>query len=177
MQIIRQLIEIILRKRQPQDLAYDLNAAVIGAVGITGLGYLVYSKMPGISQPLFYNAAMVVFQAIGIYALLAMNNKANRFVQTITAIFGVSLILQVLTIASGQIPILAMFGLILTVWNFILIVFILRSALECSTLKATLLTFAYHFFMGILMVMVFPKFPLELQAVLETMSSAAVAPK
>jgi hypothetical protein len=66
---------------------------------------------------------------------------------------------------------LAPLGLFFTIWNFLLVVFILRAALECSTLKAGLLTIAYHLFMGIMVAMIFPKFPLELQAMLEALST------
>lgn len=172
MQIIRQLIEIILRKRQPEDLSYNLNAAIVSILSVVALGYAVYSKMPQITQPLAYNIAMVALQVLGIYGLLAMNQKSMRFVQTATAIFGTSVILQILTIGSGLIPALAPLGLAMTVWNFALIVFIVRSALECKTFKAIALTIGYHLLMGILMVMIFPKFPLELQSILEAASTA-----
>jgi hypothetical protein len=67
MQIIRQLLEIIIRKRQPQDLSHNLNAAIISGIGITAMGTMVYSQMPTSSQPLIYNIAMAWFQAIAIY--------------------------------------------------------------------------------------------------------------
>lgn len=172
MQIIRQLIEIILRKRQPEDLNHNLNAAIISTISVVALGYAVYSKMPQISQPLAYNITMVALQGLSIYGLLAINQKSIRFVQTVTAIFGTSVILQVLTIGSGLVPVLAPMGLAMTLWNFILIVFILRAALECTTFKAASLTIAYHLLMGVLMVIIFPKFPLELQAILEAASNA-----
>lgn len=177
MQILRQLIEIILRKRQPQDLAYDLNAAVISAVGIIVLGFFVYSEIPQISKPFTYNAAITLLQGLGIYGLLAINNKANRFVQSITAFFGVSLILQIVTIAIAQIPILAVLSLVLTIWNLIIIVLILRSSFECSTLKSICLFIAYNIFVGMMMIIIFPEFLVEFQAALESMSAATIKPK
>lgn len=176
MQIIRQLLEIILRKRQPQDLSHSLNAAIICCIGIAAMGTAVYSQIPTITQPFIYNVAMVIFQAVGIYALLGISNKTSRYIQTITAIFGVSLILQILTIAVGQISFLAPLSLFFTIWNFVLVVFILRAALESSTGKAVLLTMAYHLFMGVMMAIIFPKFPLELQAILESLNTTATTP-
>lgn len=175
MKIIRQLFEIILRKRQPQDLDYDLNAAVISLICSIGIGYLVYSSLPQISQPFIYNVGMTCLQALGIYGFLSINKKATRFIQTITAIFGTTVILQILTIGIGKIEILAIFGFAITMWNLILAIFIIRSALECSTVKAVFITLGYHLFMGIMMATLFPKFPVELQSIIEAANNAALS--
>lgn len=172
MQIIRQLVEIIIRKRQPQDLDFNSNAAAISLACSIGLGYMLYSKIPQISQPLIYNIAMVLLQALAIYGFLAINKKANRFTQTITAIFGVTVILQIVTVGLGQAGILATFSLLVTLWNLALVISIMRSALECSIIKAVIVTLGYHLFMGIFMAMLFPKFPVELQSILEAANTA-----
>lgn len=175
MQIIRQLIEIILRKREPQDIVFDIPATIISAMVMTLLGVMVYSQIPQISKPFLYNIAMVAFKCLGIYGLLAINQKANRFVQTILAIFGVSVILQILILTVSLVPFLAPLGLIFMGWNFVIIVLILRAALECSIFKALILTIGYHIFMVVLMSVVFPSFSLEMQAFLESLSAEAQA--
>lgn len=173
MKIIKQLFEIIFRKRQPQDLDYDLNAAVISLLCSIGVGYLVYSALPQISQPLIYNIGMTGLQALGIYGFLAINKKATRFIQTVTAIFGTTVILQILTVGIGKVEVLAIFSFVITMWNLILAIIIIRSALECSTIKAVFVTLAYHLFMGIMMAMLFPQFPIELQSIIEAANTAA----
>lgn len=173
MQIIRQLFEIIIRKRQPQDLDYNSAAALISLISSIAIGYMVYSVIPQISKPLMYNIAMVLLQTVAIYGFLAINQKATRFIQTITAIFGVTVILQIITVGLGQLGVLASFAFLVTLWNLILVVFIMRTALECSTIKAVFVTLGYHLFMGIVMSLIFPNFPGELQAMLEAAQNSA----
>lgn len=163
MLIVQQLFEIIVRKRQPQDIAYSINAAVI-TIGLTiALGTAVYSRVPQFSMPLAYNLTLSIVQALSVYGLLAIANKSNRYIQTITALFGVSVILQILTIGVGMTGILSGFGLLFTIWNMVLIIFIIRAALECSTLQAIIQTIAYHFIMLFVLILLFPSFPQEAQ--------------
>ncbi len=173
MHIIQQLLEIILRKRQPQDIAYNLNAAIATVVLTVLLGTLVYSRFPQFSMPLAYNLTLAGVQALAVYGLLAMAKKANRFVQTITALFGVSVILQILTIGAGMTTILSPLGLVFTVWNMVLIIFIIRAALECSTLQAIVQVIAYHFLMIFMLLLLFPKFQDEVKALSELAQTQA----
>jgi hypothetical protein len=172
MKIIRQLLEIVLRKRQPQDLDYDLNAAVTSVICSIGIVYLIYSSIPYFSKPLAYSSGLVLLKAICIYAFLAINGKSKRFVQTISAIFGATVILYALALVMSQISILGMLALLLLLWNFILGVLIIKAALECSAFKAALIMIACQLIVSAVMPILFPTFHMEIQLMLDEINAA-----
>lgn len=175
MQIIRQLLEIILRKRQPQDLDYDLNAAVISVICSIGIVYLIYSSLPHFTKPLAYSSGLVLLKVICIYAFLALSGKSKRFVQTISAIFGVTVILYGLALVVSQISVLGLLALPLLLWNLILGVMILKTALDCSAFKAVLIVIACQIIISMVMPIIFPTFHTEAQLVLEEINQAVGA--
>ena len=171
MHIIQQLFEIIVRKRQPQDLAYSLNAAIVTVSLTVALGTAAFASVPNFSMPFAYNITLSLAQALMIYAILALSNKSNRYVQTITALFGVSLILQLLKIVAVMVGFLSGLSLVFTIWNLVLIVLIFRAALDCSTPQAIVKTIAYHFLAAMTLYLLFPNFSNELLEVLNAVQA------
>ena len=162
MQIFKQLIEIALRKREPQDLTYSLEVAILLTASMAILRYISFNAMESLSNPIAYSVASVVGECALIYILLRRQNKANRFVQTLTALFGIALIATAVSVLMAMTVILQLALPVLLIWSIYLAVIILRSALECSTLKALLLTIAYKTFGYLMVILLFPKFEAEM---------------
>ncbi len=156
MKILTQLFEIIILKRRPQDILYDSSAAVIALVATIATSYFSIVLAGTFSQPLGFVVVQVVTQAVIFYLLLSITQKKVRFIQTITALFGVSAILQFIALIIMQLPGLGVMGLILTAWNFYIMILILREAIDCTTLQSIIITIIYHFIIGLVLLMLFP---------------------
>ncbi len=172
MQIIKQLYEITLRKRQPADLNYSLETAIILTITIIFLRYYSFSKMESLSSPALYSMLSIVGELALIFALLKSQQKDNRFVQTVTALFGVTLLMSTAILIAAMIPFVQLTILFLMVWSLYLMIVILRSALECSTPVAILLTIAYNAAGYLLVVILMPKFQTEMLLEIEKISAA-----
>lgn len=167
MNIALQLFEILIRRRQPQDLGYDVNAAALSFIAIIAMGYFITSMQVVYTQPLSYSIAQSLTQALVIYLVLRIANKENRFVQTITAIFGVSVILQMASLIILQVPGLAAATLFLTLWNFYLALLILKSALECSLAQSVFITIGYQVVVIFVLTLLFPELTKEFMSIVE----------
>lgn len=172
MQIIKQLYQISVRKREPQDLDYSLETAIALTMGIVFLRYASLSTMSSLSNPLAYSLASTVGESAAIYAILLSQGKASRFVQTLTALFGVTMIASAASILMTLTVILQLALPVLFIWSFYIMVLILRSALECSTAASLLLTIAYKIAGGFLLIILFPKFQTEILSEWETIKTA-----
>ncbi|MDB4511998.1 hypothetical protein N9060_00905 [Arenicella sp.] len=172
MKILIQLFEIIILRRRPQDILYDSSAAVITFMAAIATSYFSVVLAGSFAQPLAFVVAQVVTQAVIFYCLLAIARKQGRFVQTITALFGVSAILQFVALIILQLPGLSILGLIVTAWNFYLMIIILREAIDCSTLQSILITVLYHFIIGFVLLMLFPDIFERMQSMMLEAQSA-----
>ena len=171
MTILFQLLEIITLRRQPQDLQYDETAAAFYVVLTIGLGYLTNVIAEQYSAPLAYSLTQNGALALALFGVLAINGKRIRFVQTCTAMFGVSALLGLLTLAIVYIPGLAIFTLLVSGWGLYLMVLIMREALECSTMRALLIVIGIQILSVMVLLLVFPNFLNELQSLLEVAKS------
>jgi len=172
MQIIKQLYEIALRKREPADLDYSLEAAIIFSVAIVYLRYVAFARMESLSSPALYSALSIAGELAVIFALLKSKQKDNRFVQTITALFGITILLSVASLLISVIPIIQLALPFLLIWSLYLMIIILRSALECSTGAAILFTIAYNVMGYLLVVILMPDFQAEMLIEVEKISAA-----
>lgn len=185
MQIIKQLVEISLRKREPQDLDYNLHAAILLTFSVVLLRYIVFRSSNSFSNPFAYGLVSVIGESLVIYALLRSQDKASRFVQTITALFGITMILALvfgITVIATQTPAIMMIALILLIalpvlmiWSFYLMVLILRAALDCSFIASLMLTIGYSSIGALLVSLLFPEYQAEMQAMLESIRVAMEA--
>lgn len=173
MKILIQLFEIIILKRRPQDISYDTSAAVIAFFATIATSYFSVIVAGSFSQPLAFVVAQVVTQAIIFYLLLSVTKKQVRYVQTVTALFGVSAILQFIALFILKVPGLGILGLFLTAWNFYLMIVILKEAIECTTLQSILITIFYHFIIGVVLLMLFPDIFEKMQAIMLEAQKAA----
>ncbi|MBT8113742.1 MAG: hypothetical protein KJP04_00060 [Arenicella sp.] len=175
MTILIQLLEIITLRRRPQDLQYDEIAAAFYVVLTIGLGYLTNVIAEQYSAPLAYSLTQNGALALGLFGVLALNGKRVRFVQTCTAVFGVSALLGILTLAIVYIPGLAILTLLISGWGLYIMVLIMREALECSTLRALFIIIGIQIFSVIVLLLLFPDFLTELQSLLVVAQSESEA--
>jgi hypothetical protein len=149
-QIIRLFAQIALLQRGPQDLPASVLLLVLTIAGYLGVNFLVGSLLPpfpGWPPQLLVDA---LFTLLWYVALLRLLGRAERTLQTTTAVFGLQALLSPLLIASDwalarlgkdapwQLPV-AWAGLLLTVWVIAASSRIVRSALEWSSPASVLL--------------------------------------
>jgi len=167
MSLVLELFQIITLKRKPQDLSYDQVAAILSFVSLITMGFFINGMMSAYSQPLGYAIVHSSTQAVVVYGLLRWNNKSLRFVQTITALFGTTVILQMLSLIALQSSLFAATSLLLSMWNIYLVIIILRTALDCTTLVSIAYTIiGYHLVSMLVLILIYPNFPAEITAFL-----------
>ena len=157
MNIIVQLLQIITLKRSPSDIRYEPNTAVLAFLAAIGVSYLQLLTSQQISTPLPFVATQNLAQAAVFWLILKTKDKENRYIQSATALFGVSAILQLVVLALMQAPTMIMFGIIITGWNFYLLALILSRAIDAGIGRSLIITFAYHIAIGFLLTPLFPE--------------------
>ena len=167
MTIIKQLFEILIRQRQPQDIDYDINAAVLSFFAVLALGYFLTSMQPVYSQPLLYSAAQTIIQTALVFLLLKIAGNDNRFVQTLTALFGVSAMLLMLILILVQVPALVAMPFFINLWSLYISILIFKAALDCRTGLAILVAIAYQIITSLLVLLLFPELLQELLSIFE----------
>ena len=175
MSIVTQLIQIILRKRAPSDLAFSITAAGVAVLGLFGLRAMAFSSIPLFSNPFAYAMVYTAANVLVVFAGLKLHNKEARFVQTITALLGVSIILQFMAVFALSSGLLAFTGVMILMWYVYLLVIILRTALDCSFGKAMLLTLAYNFVMSLILSLSFPGLESELDQLFQLINEQTQA--
>ena len=167
MTLVFELFQIITLQRTPQDLRYDQVAAAISFASLIAMSFYINAMETKYSEPLGYAIVHWCSQAAAIYGLLKWRHKTMRYVQTITALFGTTVILQVLTLLALQSSLFAVTSLFFSVWNVYLMVIILRAALDSSTLQSVVYTVGYHFVTVLILILIYPDFPAEITAIIQ----------
>jgi len=167
MKILFELLEIIILRRRPRDISYNVSAAAIAFMITIAATYISAVAINVFTQPFLFVITQGLLQTIIFYLLLVITKKKNRFIQTITALFGISAILQLLGFVILVLPALGILGLAITSWNFYLMIVILREAIDCKTLQSVIITILYHFLMGLILLMLFPDVYERMQAIVE----------
>lgn len=154
MNILNQLIQTIILKRRPSDIDYSETALALAFVAAVGSGYFfagaflqVFSEISKVvlkQPPLWLMIIQLLTQSGFFYLLLKYNNKENRFIQTMTALFGITAIMQLICFVSLQIPQLLIVTPLAIGWNIYLMVTILSQAIEISLSRALLIIVAYN---------------------------------
>ncbi|MFT6409058.1 MAG: hypothetical protein ACJAQ6_002481 [Arenicella sp.] len=175
MQIIKQLVQISLRKREPQDLDFSLQAAILLAMGIVFLRYISFLSMSSLSNPFGYSLVSIIGESLAIFALLRSQNKTGRFVQTITALFGITVLATMVSVIMSVTVILQLALPFLLLWSIYLMVLILRAALDCSLVASLMFTIGYNAIGYLLVMLLFPKFQTEMLVEWETIKAAIEA--
>lgn len=172
MHIISQLFEILTLRRKVAELEYNPSVALLAGAVLVALGAYVNSLSPGLSQPFALSLAQYSVQALLLYGLLAMQSKSGRFIQTISALYGVTVMIQLASLVTLSVPGLVVIGLTLAIWNFYISIVIVRDTLETSTLMGLLWIFALNAASVVVLMTLFPDFQSMIQAVVEQMETA-----
>jgi hypothetical protein len=147
--VARQLLDIALLRRGPQDLPYSPTLLVL-AISASALASLVARGASG--MPLLSLVLIVAYTAAFLHGVLQMRQLTARFVQTATAVFGTDALITLVALpllgaftASGTQPaagaLLAYLALV--AWNVAVLAHILRNALDTGLGKGALWAVAY----------------------------------
>ena len=150
--LIQSFINILLFRAGPQDIPASFGTLklvliacfitdLLGAVGTLGLGLAA-----------LLSAGQIGLYSALIYLLLKFNNNPERWLQTLTALFGALALINLASypfiqnlnlIRDGQLVVTPGIMLVaaLQLWFFIVMARILRDALEVTIGRALLLTF------------------------------------
>ena len=173
MNILLQLFEIISLKRRPSDISFDQTAAVIAFLAAIATTYFQLIANQTFTQaPLQFVITQALAQAVIFWLLLKSRGKDIRFVQTATALFGTAAILQFAALFIILVPALTILGIFLTAWSFYLMVLILSEAIDCNIIQSVLITIAYHFVIGLILVFLFPELFEQMRAAIEANAKA-----
>jgi len=170
MKIVNQLIEVIIRKRKPEDVEYSVIAAVVACVANILFYFFIYSVFEDFTQPLLYGVVITVSNILAICVLLKLQGKEGRAVQTITVLFGVSFIFAAVSLGALLTQVLAILAIPLFAYSVYLSVIILKSSFDSPTLIAIVILISTHFFSGTMLTIVCPNYPQEAQNMLEKMT-------
>lgn len=146
------LLKICFFKAKPQDLPAGRQWMIISTVLIVGATVLASISKESSNQIVLFALTQVALYALIIWIILKLKGMQSRWMQTITALFGTSFLLQLIaiplsgdinTIESGTIKIsnelLVIFAI--SIWNLFIVAFILKQALENSFFASLVLAF------------------------------------
>lgn len=174
MNIIRQLFEIILNRRQPEDISYNTNAASIICLIFLLSYYFQLNTISEFTNPFRYALVLVGGHIIAYALLLKTHNKENRLVQTLTSFFGTNLILYIPIIIIAPIQGLSIIGVFIQLYSVIISVRILKSSFSCPTYLAIIIYISVTLFSIILLFILCPSAPQEYIQHAETMTNADI---
>jgi len=150
MNLIKIFIDLCVFQAKPQDLPLS-HALVLITGATTIITYVIAHQASGQGKGIVaFAIAQVVVFAFTIWVVLKIKKLPERFPQTISAIFGVSSLIQLvawpvlswLSKASGtpgaELPVLMIMGL--SVWVLAVSVYVMKHALEVSLGQSLLIT-------------------------------------
>ena len=162
MNFLTLLLKICVRKAQADELPYNQNAAIVLSGIYIVFTWASFASAPTFSKPAIYAICTVGLQLGGIYLLLKFFNKSNRFVQTISALLGTSLIINVtFSIVLSTLPVHILLSFLL-VWRVYIPAVIIRSALEIPAIIGFFALCAIFIFSFLLTAVALPDFGSEL---------------
>ena len=150
MNLIKIFVDLCVFQAKPQDLpASPALAMITGAATI--ITYIIAHQASGQGKGIVgFAIAQVVIFAFTIWVVLKVKKLPERFPQTISAIFGVSSLIQLvawpilgwLSKTSGtpgaELPVLMIMGL--SVWVLTVSVYVMKHALEIGVGQSLLIT-------------------------------------
>lgn len=167
MNILNQLIEIIFWKRHPKDIDYNVKAASIAYFMTTILMYSLFDIIPEYTRPIAYSLSFTSTALIPLYLLLKLKKKESRFIQTVTALCGTSLILIYISVALSLVPLISILSLIPILYLPFIMATVIKSSLDCSFIASIAALFAFYFIANTSLQLFFPQFTSETLALLE----------
>lgn len=156
MSVIQNLINIILFKDKPEDVPYNPGYTVLAFVLAWFSGNLQASLNPSIGSSLLFVLVQLLTLANFICLFLISANKKERIPQTLLAVFGVTTIFQLIAFLSVTLR-LNGFYLLVGIWSIVVMVYIIRHAMEVSKAKAFFLTVGIQISVSLISFLFFPE--------------------
>src|SRR3954469_3640185 len=147
--LFKALVDIALLRRGPEEV--PASAALLGIVIAVYAGIVLLVASPFLDSPGRAAAELALSVACTLLfyrAVLRLARKAERFTQTMTALYGISAVVSPIVVpmmavvaaqpkAQTQPPTLLILGIfVLCIWGITVTVYILRQALEWPALGA-----------------------------------------
>lgn len=152
---LKTIVEIALFKGKPNDIDYNIIYLLLPYCIVLVIGTTI-AGAEKINNPGFY--AFIHSSALGLlfYLVLLLNNKATRFIQGASALYGVIALSQI--IAYSFIFILTAKGIaaFISLWSAAVQIYIIRETLECKLIKAVALYACIQFVIFTLLLTLFP---------------------
>ena len=164
------LLKLCVRKAQPDELPYNQTAAILLVFIYAAVSWFSLVKLNAFSDPIIYALFIAGTQILGVFILLRIFSKLNRFNQTLTALLGTSILISIASsviAAIAPIPFVAGF---LLFWQLYIPTTIIKSALEIPAVIAFFSYIGIVFFSLIFTAVVFPDFMPELEALLQSIN-------
>jgi hypothetical protein len=166
-EVIHLFVQIALLRRGPQDLPASRLLLTLTVCGYAAVNALVSSLLPPSAGWPPQLAVDVLFTLVWYAALLQLAGRSERFVQTVTGVFGLQAVLSPLLIGSEwlmrrfgqdttwQLPI-AVGGLALVIWLIAANSHVVKAALEWSSAASVALVILQIVASQLLLFAVFP---------------------
>ena len=160
-------IDLIRLRRGPQDLPSSQNLLIITGFLLIVTAILGDHMNDDFAGRLIFALTQVAILTITVWIILALNRKSERAVQTLTAFYGTSVLIQLVVWPfrswllsmseeaqqQATLPLLAVIAL--AVWSFVVMVHIYRNALDASRGKAILISILTQVIIGMSMLTLF----------------------
>ncbi len=160
-------VDLIRLRRGPQDLPASLNLLIITGFLLIVAAMLGDHMNKDFTDKLIFALTQVVILTAIVWIILALNKKSERTVQTLTAFYGTSVLIQLVVWPfrswlqsmseeaqqRATIPLFAV--VVLAIWSFVVMVYIYRNALDCSRGKAILMSILTQLIIGMVMLTLF----------------------
>jgi len=159
--------DLIRLRRGPQDLPASQNLLIITGFLLIVTAILGDQMNNDFSGRLVFALSQVAILTATVWGILALNQKSERVVQTLTAFYGTSVLIQLLVWPfrswllsmpeearqQATVPLFAV--VVFAIWSFVVMVHIYRNALDSSRGKAILMSIITQMIIGLSMLTLF----------------------
>lgn len=155
METIVTLARIAAFKAKPEDLPFNQAVAVfmIAAAIVTSVLQNSLSQTAQLPYTLF--VVQTVVYAMGLFFLLRVNQKTNRFVQTTIAFFGIISLEQLVSVTLMTTVNAFAIATAFKFWRFIVLAYVIRHSLEIKTGQSFLLLIGLMLFNALVVTLFF----------------------
>ena len=160
--VLRTILQISLLTGRPQDLPASYRLLGLAALCSFALNYIVDQAHPDAFVRVRFALLETVLLGATVWAALAIRRYPNRWLQTMTALYAASALVNFFTLpvtgwllySHGPAPVLA--ALALTAWFIAIMTNVLHHALSTSIALSALITIGLLMAAGFVLLALFP---------------------
>lgn len=165
--IILLFVDLIRLRRGPQDLPASQNLLIATGIMLVVTAVLGDHINSDFTGRLVFALTQVAILTVTVWIVLSLNQKTERAVQTLTAFYGTSTLIQLVVWpfrswllslgeeAQEQASVPLFVVVLLAIWSFVVMVHIYRHALDTSRGKAILVSIVTQLIVGMSMLTLF----------------------